>query len=386
MAFFRNSTVNLLNLHYGLHVLAFSGGGAFYLAYLYRAGIPAPLVLATIAGVLLGRFLLRPLIIPLGIRIGLRALLILGTLLSAFQYLALSSVTGIGPALFVLIAASAIGDCVYWTSYHAYFAALGDNEHRGHQISAREAIAAAVGVISPIAAGWAIVTLGAQTAFVATTLVVIASATPFFFTPDVKIATRAPGVFKAARLGLLLFAADGWMAAGWLLSWQVALFVTLGESYLAFGGAMALSAFVGAAAGLLLGRSIDKGQGRRMAWAAVAAVAFVIALRATSVGAPALAIVANSLGALASCLIVPAQMTPVYTLAKGAPCPLRFHVVCEGGWDLGGASGLLCSAGLLALGAPLGAAVAVALPGAIAILLLLRKYYADAGAPAGIAA
>ena len=30
MAFFRNSTVNLLNLHYGVHALAISGGGAFF--------------------------------------------------------------------------------------------------------------------------------------------------------------------------------------------------------------------------------------------------------------------------------------------------------------------------------------------------------------------
>src|SRR5262245_9575153 len=31
MAYFRNTTVNLLNLHYGIHCLALSGGGAFFL-------------------------------------------------------------------------------------------------------------------------------------------------------------------------------------------------------------------------------------------------------------------------------------------------------------------------------------------------------------------
>ena len=42
MAFFRNSTVNLLNLHYGIHALALSGGGAFWGVFLLRAGAPAP--------------------------------------------------------------------------------------------------------------------------------------------------------------------------------------------------------------------------------------------------------------------------------------------------------------------------------------------------------
>ena len=34
MAFFRSRTVNLLNLHYGIHSIALSGGGAFFAVYL----------------------------------------------------------------------------------------------------------------------------------------------------------------------------------------------------------------------------------------------------------------------------------------------------------------------------------------------------------------
>ena len=49
MAFFRNDTVNLLNLHYGIHALALAGGGAFFLAFLLKAGVPAPAVLAALA-------------------------------------------------------------------------------------------------------------------------------------------------------------------------------------------------------------------------------------------------------------------------------------------------------------------------------------------------
>jgi MFS transporter, DHA1 family, inner membrane transport protein len=41
MAYFRNNTVNLLNLHYGLHSLALSGSGAFFAVFLLKSGVPA---------------------------------------------------------------------------------------------------------------------------------------------------------------------------------------------------------------------------------------------------------------------------------------------------------------------------------------------------------
>lgn len=63
MAFLRNDTVNLLNLHYGIHWLALSGGGAFFTAFLLYAGVPAPAVLASLAAILAGRFVIRPFVL-----------------------------------------------------------------------------------------------------------------------------------------------------------------------------------------------------------------------------------------------------------------------------------------------------------------------------------
>ena len=132
MAFFRNDTVNLLNLHYGVHSLALSGGGAFFAAFLLGAGVPAPVVLASLALILAGRFVIRPFVLMPARRWGLKPLVIAGTVLSGFQYPLLAEVHGVGWELLVLCAVSAVGDTVYWTSYHAYFASLGDAEHRGH--------------------------------------------------------------------------------------------------------------------------------------------------------------------------------------------------------------------------------------------------------------
>src|SRR5215469_1917458 len=131
MAFFRNRTVNLLNLHYAIHSIALTGGAAFFCVYLLKSGVAMPLVLTAIAAILLGRLVIRPLVVPLAVRFGVRALVIAGTVMSAMQYPLLALVHGVGPPLYLLCVVSSVGDTVYWSTYHAYFAALGEQEYRG---------------------------------------------------------------------------------------------------------------------------------------------------------------------------------------------------------------------------------------------------------------
>jgi MFS transporter, DHA1 family, inner membrane transport protein len=182
---------------------------------------------------------------------------------------------------------------------------------------------------------------------------------------------------RAAGLGVLMFLADGWIAAGFYFVWQMALFLALGESFRAYGGAMALAAVVGAASGLFLGRYIDAGHGGRAAWLAAGSLAAVIALRTGSSTDPLLAVVANAAGALVPALYVPTLMTAIYNQAKGSPCALRFHIATEGGWDAGAASACMAVAALLWAGAPLWIGIALSLPGAAAALALLRRYYGE---------
>ena len=145
MAFFRNRSVNWLNLHYGIHATVIAGGGAFYTVYLLKAGVSLPAVLAAMAAILLGRFVIRPAVIPLAVRFGLRPMLIAGTLIEALQYPVLPLVHGVGPMLALVCALSSLGDTIYWSCYHAFFAALGDvvqvgGRQRGiHAIQAEQA-------------------------------------------------------------------------------------------------------------------------------------------------------------------------------------------------------------------------------------------------------
>ena len=376
MAFFRNSTVNLLNLHYGIHAIALSGN-AFVAVYLLKSGVSLPAVFVSLALVLLGRFVIRPLVVTGAARVGLRAMLVVGTLLSAVQYGLLAEVNGVGLQLAAYVAMASIGDTVYWSTYHAMFAAIGDNELRGHQVGMREAIAAIASIASPLAMGFLLVTFGPGVTFNATMLSVLVSAIPLLFVPDVPIARRIAGAYRPALGSSLLFMADGWVAAGYSFAWQIALFQSLGESFEAFGAALALSALVGAIGGLVLGRFIDAGHGGKAVQIAFGTVAVIILLRAVATHNPVVAVVANALGALGACLTMPVLMTAVYREAKRAPCPLRFHIVLEGGWDIGGASGLLVAALLTSWGVPLWANVMLSLIGVAALAALLRRYYAS---------
>ena len=70
-------------------------------------------------------------------------------------------------------------------------------------------------------------------------------------------------------------------------------------------------------------------------------------------------------------------MTAVYNLAKASPCPFRFHILTEGGWDLGAASGSLIAAALAFWGQSLGISLSLTIPGALVTGWVLWRYYGD---------
>ena len=75
---------------------------------------------------------------------------------------------------------------------------------------------------------------------------------PLIGGPEVAVAAHAPGGFKPARFAAALMVTYGWFAACYHHVWQIALFVTLKQSFQAYAGAMALAALAGAACGLIL--------------------------------------------------------------------------------------------------------------------------------------
>src|SRR4029077_13920642 len=137
----------------------------FMLAVLLRAGLSIPAALSAMAAIMAIRFVLRPIILPLSRRFGLRRLLIAGTVGLAVQYPLLAEVEGLGGALAAFCFILAFGDILYWPAYNAYFAEIGDAEHRGHQIGAREALSSVAGIVAPLLGAWALVTFGPRWMF-----------------------------------------------------------------------------------------------------------------------------------------------------------------------------------------------------------------------------
>jgi hypothetical protein len=160
----------------------------------------------------------------------------------------------------------------------------------------------------------------------------------------------------------------------------MALFLTLKSSIAAYGGAMAIAGLAGAGCGLLIGRRIDAGSGRGAVLIAYGLGVSVVILRAASLGAPWLAVGANALGALLIPILSPTIGGATYNLAKASPCPLRFQVASEAGWDIGCLSACLAAAAVLSLGAPLGMAILLALPAVAAGGALIWRMYALAPA------
>jgi hypothetical protein len=277
-----------------------------------------------------------------------------------------------------LVLVSASADVLYWPSYHAYFAALGEEEHRGHHLGAREAASALIGVVSPLIFAGLLVGLGPNAAFDFAAGMQLLAALPLAFTRPVTVARHARGALQAAIPGALLFLGDGLTQSGFVALWQLVLFLTLSRDVLHYGGAQAAAALAGAIGGLLLGRWIDAGAGRHAVWVAIAAMAVVILLRAGAPMHPVLALAANTLGALASCLYTPTLMTAMYNQSKRSPDAMRFQLVAEGGWDAGAIIGLLTMAALMALGLAPSATILVSLAGLALGFVLLRRYYANA--------
>ena len=200
MSFFGNDAINRVNLHSGILALAEGAGGVFVLVFLLRAGVSAPLVLCAMAAMTGGRFLLRPLVLPLARRLGLRATLVLGTVLEAVTFPLLPLVNGVDAAFIAVVLMGPVGSVLYWTSYHAYFASVGDEEHRGGQVGVREALTAVVGIVAPLLGAWALATGGPWFAFLGAGAIQVLAAVPLLGAPQVAVAPEAPGSLRAAGL------------------------------------------------------------------------------------------------------------------------------------------------------------------------------------------
>ena len=99
MRFLSNSAINRIYAHSVLQGLAENTGGIFIFVFLLKQGLAAHFVMLSMAAYVLVRFLLRQTLAPFVLLFGLRSGLVVGTVITAFAYLPLAFMDGIGPLL-----------------------------------------------------------------------------------------------------------------------------------------------------------------------------------------------------------------------------------------------------------------------------------------------
>lgn len=375
MALFKNRSINSVYIHTALQGVAFHGGETFSFVYLLKAGLELPVVLLAIGFMWLSRILLRMAVVPVAKAIGLRNGLVFGIALHLAVYPVVTLVDGVGWALFTFLLLMAVASTFYWTMFHGYVALMGDAEHRGAQVGTMELVNTVMGIVAPALSGLLLTYTSPLLTFAAVGFAMFCSAFPLLLSPNVSIAPYAVVPVVARREARVLLFTDGLRTAWSHFTWILVLFIVLGESFAAFGGAMAVAGLAGAAFGLLGGKAIDFGKGKAARRAGYGAVAAASAARALGFATPWSAIAANALYAVAWPLYAVALNSRLYDLAKQSPCPLRYHVVAEGGWDLGTAVGCLIAAGLIYFGAsyswPIGLALVAC---AVGYIMLERSF------------
>lgn len=375
MVYFANKDLNRIYTHALLFGFAENAGGVFIFVYLLKAGLGVPLVLASIGALLIIRFAFRQGVLPFAKRFGVRSALVMGAALGAVSYVALAFVDAADGKLLLFMLLAAFGEAFYWSSFHATVASLGDSHARGAQTSAIQLVYALTSVIGPIAGGFALAFIGPKAAFFAAAVAQGLSVIPLSRLPRMPVPQAAKLQPAANRIAAMAYFGDGILASGHVFTWSMALFITLGEKFQAYGLAQALAALGGAVMALGLGRLIDAGHPKRSAAIGFSAIAVVVVFKALFYGTSALALVALAASAVAAPIYSSAYNSRIYNLAQASGDALRFHVSGEGGWDLGATIGCLSAAALIHFGFGFLPAIGVSLIGISIVSLVIRESY-----------
>jgi MFS family permease len=377
-SFFKNKTVNLLNLHAGLHRFSNNIFDTFGAIYLIHLGLSFPVVALAWAGSCIIRFFLRPLSVMFSKKIGLRKALIFGVVVNSGVFFVLSQINGLGAWLYFYMLYLALSDITYWLPYHSYYAVAGDTNLRGKQVGIQLGFIAVMRMIAPLVGGILIASMGFISLYGVATIVMLISALPLFFTKNI-----APGknmgweeaLRSIDKRGLVMQMGDGILYMHGFI-WTIVLFYLVGN-YVTFGGLVAFEIFVTTILFLFLGYFIGKnnGSGRNFSKIGLGLIGLVIVLRAFLVYTVPEIIFSDIIIALAMTFYSLSFGVGFYNLAKKSANTLWFHFFGECGWDMGAAIALSVGAGLYSLGMPLRFIIIFSIFGLMIIYKVLMKIW-----------
>ncbi len=370
------SPLRAITVHSALQSFAENTGGLFMTAFLVAQGVSQPLALAAFAALVMTRFAMRAIVLPLAVGRGLKCVVVLGIVIRAAGYVLLGFVTRADGWMLAYVLAMGLGSVLYWTAWHAYNAAIAQGATRGRQVSLQQAATAGVAIVAPVIGGLIHDRMGPVAGFALIAAIQLAAAWPLLRAPDVRVAAQATVDRALIRFARPLYCAEGLHSGAVNVVWNLALFVSLGERFGAFGGTLALSGACAAGASLLVGRRIDAGQGRAMVPLAYGCAGLAVLAKAIAWRHPVAAVAATALGAVVTPITQVALLAPLYAMARRSACPLRFAMATEAGWDLGCALACMLAAGALALGTSYTWPILAGLAGVATVTVMLARWYA----------
>lgn len=371
-----NSDLGRLVAHSVMHELAWCLATTFSAVFLYKQGLSASDIYLVLVFTIALRLIFRPLVLITARRAGLRTTVIIGALLTAAQNPVIALVQGPGPMLVIYSVTSALAQVFYWSSYHALFAIAGETGKRGEQVGWRQLLMAAVGILGPVAGGLMLELGGGPLAFGTGAAIEMLATLPLL---GLKEPPPEPGdslPFAVALRGTVISALDAWIFNSSNWAWSLILFQALGAEYIFYGAALAAARFAGALGGLAFGRFLDSGNTRRAVWTNAGVLAGILVAKAFC-GNSLNPILIVSIGATAlGGLYTPSLMTAIYNESSISNSPLRYQLLVEAGWDVGGLVVCLLAATMLAAAQPLQSLVLLAVIAVPLQALLLCQSFA----------
>lgn len=379
MGFLKNKNINLLNLHTGLVSFGDSIIYIFGAIYFLKQGLSLPTVLLIWAAIHVLRILIRPLALKFIQAIGLKKGVVIGTLLYPVLFIIITQVEGLGLWMLAFIIYFAIVDNLYWLPYHVYYATLGNAEHRGKQLGARESFVTLLAAAAPILGGFLTDRFGFWAIYTAAMVVMIFAVFPLFFTPNIPEDSKLKykQAFKSIdKSGFWVYAGWGVLYTAHEFLWIIVLFTLVGE-FTTFGWLIGLELLLMIVFSLLLGHLTDKGKGWTNILIAGVLLTVVIIARSFFISDILTIIIFEVIMALALCFFNIPVETGFYNLAQKSNNRLWFQAFSEMGWDVGGLLALLPAAALIYSGVELRHVMPGALIGMLIIIFVLRHYFAD---------
>lgn len=345
MGFLTNKTVNLINLQAALFKVANDLVFMFFgPIFLFQQGVSVPWIAIAFALFFILRLSWRTLLVPTLVRtFGVRNSAIIGAFIFAATVLLLSQSQGLDLWFGSYIVLGALGNGIYWTTFHTLYANSGDQENRGKQIAVYKVLTIIFMLMGTLGGAWIVKNWGFQIYFGLCCLTMCISGALLLRIPNTKDLSLSPlsqNIWKkVGRRAFHLFMFSGFWNHAHAFLWVIILFMTVGN-ITQFGLALAVGVLAQVIFQLFIGHRIDTGKLQSVNNWGIGLMATTIIGRCFWAFSFPVIMLFEALYTTAMLLWESAFSATFYNESKQSKQPFWFQFFGEAGFDIGSAIAL----------------------------------------------